>query len=290
MSSLLGVFLGLASAIVWGSGDFFGGRAALKASQYQALLLTGVAGWLALLGLMLVFGESLPTGQNVMWALVAGLGGSLGLLSLYHGLSLGNSAIVAPTSAVTSAAVSVIYGSLRDGLPNPLKLLGFVLGLLGIWFVAQTSSSNSQNIGEDQVPPKKPSTSPLIFALLAGLGFGLFFVFIAQVESTAVFAPLVVSRLAIIVVAIGLLIIQRQAIPNPLRNPAGVVAGLFDVGGNVLFLFAKQYARFDVASVLSSLYPASTVLLSWLILKERLSKTQVLGLLICLAAVGLISI
>jgi len=288
MSSLLGVFLGLASAIVWGSGDFFGGRAALKANQYQALLLTGVAGWLALFGLMLVFGESLPAGQNVMWALVAGLGGSLGLLSLYHGLSLGNSAIVAPTSAVTSAAVSVIYGSLRDGLPSPSKLIGFLLGLLGIWFVAQTS--NNQNIGEGQAPPPKTSTSPLIFALLAGLGFGLFFVFIAQVESTAVFAPLVVSRLAIIVVAIGLLIIQRQPIPNPLRNPAGVVAGLFDVGGNVLFLFAKQYTRFDVASVLASLYPASTVLLSWLILKERLSKTQVLGLFICLVAVGLISI
>ncbi|MCW1969948.1 MAG: DMT family transporter [Anaerolineae bacterium] len=291
MTGFLGIIFGLASGIVWGSGDFFGGRAALKANQYQAVFLSGTTGWLTLLALMLFAGESLPSGGKVWLALLAGVGGSLGLLSLYRGLSMGNSALVAPTSAVTSAAVTVIYGSLRDGLPDTLKLVGFGLGLIGIWLVAQSSGGDAQSPSDPpDAPASKEAASPLLFALLAGLGFGAFFIFISQIETQTIFSQLVVSRLAIIAVGFMLLMRHRQPIPLPHRNFAGVLAGVFDAGGNVLFLLAKQYTRLDVASVLSSLYPASTVLLSLIILKEHLSQSQIWGLFICLVAVGLIAV
>jgi drug/metabolite transporter (DMT)-like permease len=275
-----GIVYGLLSAVVWGSGDFFGGRAALKTNQYQAMFLGGFTGWLVLLILMVLFQEPILQVESLGWALSAGVCGAVGLASLYHGLSIGKAAIVAPTSAVVGALVTVFYSAFIHGLPDTPKLAGFALGLAGIWLTSQSNEPDSS---------KSEIKNSLVVAILAGLGFGMFFVLISRVEANAIFTPLVVARFAITVMGMLTLIGKKLPFPRPFSNPAGILAGIFDAGGNVFFLLARQNTRLDIASILSSLYPASTVILSWLILKQHITRVQSIGLLICLFAVGLIS-
>jgi drug/metabolite transporter (DMT)-like permease len=109
------------------------------------------------------------------------------------------------------------------------------------------------------------------------------------VHSEFVFLPLAVTRTMTLVAAVGLLLLRGVAMPALTANPIALVAGLFDAGGNVLFLFARQYTRLDIAAVLSSFYPVATVVLARVILRERVTALQWLGAGVCLAAVALIT-
>src|SRR5262249_28968189 len=163
------------------------------------------------------------------------------------------------------------------GLPNPFQLAGFIVAIAGIWLVARTGeSSDSSNQG-------------LRLAVVAGIGFGGFLILIAQVHSDLVFLPLAVTRTMTLVTALVMMLVRRVAVPTLAANPVALVAGILDAGGNVLFLYARQHTRLDVAAVLSSFYPIATVVLSRVILRERVSATQWLGAGVCLAAVALIT-
>src|SRR5215212_2261349 len=132
---------GLASALSWGAGDFSGGVAAKRAPVFGVLAIGHAAGLLLLIGLALLWGEPLPSAADLGWGLVAGLAGAVGLASLYRALAIGQMGIVAPLSAVLTAALPALFGVLTEGLPGALKLVGFVLALLGIWLVAGTDTS-----------------------------------------------------------------------------------------------------------------------------------------------------
>ncbi|NJD59986.1 MAG: EamA/RhaT family transporter, partial [Anaerolineae bacterium] len=117
-ASLMGIFLALASAAVWGGGDFSGGQATRKSHQYQVLMLAALTG-MVMLGLCaLVRGEGLPSGRNFLWGALAGASGALGVAALYKALSMGNTASVAPTSAIICALIPVLYGLITVGLPT----------------------------------------------------------------------------------------------------------------------------------------------------------------------------
>jgi drug/metabolite transporter (DMT)-like permease len=242
------------------------------------LLLAAIAGSLLLGVLTVIGGERLPTGLNLFWSVAAGLSGSLGIAALYRGLAVGRSAIVAPVAAVVSVILPVFVSAFLDGLPGPLRLAGFAVALVGLWLVSQSAAQGGGL-----------ARHSLTLALGAGLGFGGFFVFIALVE-TGVYAPLLVARLMYLVVAGVLLAWRRLPLPSLMGNPAGLLAGVLDVGGNVFYVFAKQLADLAVAAVLSSLYPAATVLLSWIILKEPITPAQWFGAALCLVAVILIAL
>ena len=214
---------------------------------------------------------------SLMWAGAAGLSGAAGIAALYRGLAIGSAAIVAPTAAVITAALPVVFSGFTAGLPNPFQLAGFIVAIAGIWLVARTGeSSDSSNQG-------------LRLAVVAGIGFGGFLILIAQVRSELVFLPLAVTRTMTLVAALAMMLVRRVAVPTLAANPVALVAGILDAGGNVLFLYARQHARLDVAAVLSSFYPAATVVLSRVILRERVSATQWLGAGVCLVAVALIT-
>jgi drug/metabolite transporter (DMT)-like permease len=121
------------------------------------------------------------------------------------------------------------------------------------------------------------------------VGFGGFLILIAQVHSDLVFLPLVVTRSVMLATALLLMLARRLPFPGLTSNPVALLAGVLDAGGNVFFLFARQYTRLDVAAVLSSFYPVATVVLSRLVLHERVTRTQWIGAGVCLAAVGLIT-
>jgi drug/metabolite transporter (DMT)-like permease len=279
---LAGMALALLSAAVWGAGDFSGGAATRRSGPFQVLVLSALSGIAGLALVALLRGERLPTPGGALWAGLAGLAGGLALACLYRALAMGPSASVAPTSAVIGAALPVIFGIFTGGLPGVQRLAGFGLALAGIWLVSQGAAAGTE-------AQQAHARRAFLLACLAGLGFGAFFILIAQGEPDLVFTPLIVARGVIFAAALGLLRANRQALAGPASNPLALLAGLLDAGGNVLFLLARQFTRLDVAAVLSSMYPASTVLLSSLLFKEAISRRQWLGVALCLAAIGLIT-
>ena len=277
-STELGILFALASAVVWGSGDFAGGLAARRSHQFQVLALSALSGIVLLLVCAGLWREALPPPSSLAWAAAAGLSGAIGIAALYRGLAIGSAATVAPTAAVITAALPVVFSGVTAGLPRPSQLAGFMVAILGIWLVARASST------------RESSGAGLNLAFLAGLGFGGFLILIAQVHSEFVFLPLAVTRAVTLATAVALMLSRDVRIPTLTANPVALLAGVLDAGGNILFLFARQQTRLDVAAVLSSFYPVATVVLARLVLHERVTLTQWIGAGVCLVAVGLITI
>lgn len=278
-ANILGAIYALASAAVWGSGDFSGGMAARKSHQYQVLMLAALSGMAVLIACILAWGEGLPSPNSILWGSLAGASGALGMAALYHALSMGHTTSVAPTSAVTCAALPVLFGLLVVGLPKYTQLGGFMLAFLGIWLLNKSPSADKNEFKEG-----------MLLAFLSGIGFGGFFIFIAQVDKGQVFAPVLIARTATLLIALLMLRVKHLPRPRLNSNPIAVLAGILDTGGNIFYLLATQYTRLDVAAVLSSLYPAATVVLATIILKEKAVVAQWIGVVVCLFAVVLITI
>lgn len=274
----MGFLFALAAAISWGGGDFCGGLATRKVNQLQVLVVTSLSSLLLLILFAILQQESFPPTGNIFLAVIAGMSGALGLAALYKGLSLGNSALVSPVAGVIGAIVPTLVGLFIEGLPGILKLVGFGLAIVGIWLVAQTKGG-----GDVQ------ARDGLGLALLAGIGFGGFLALIAQIEGEQIFIPLTFSKLAAVMLAMILVRARRLPLPRLTGSPVAVLSGFLDAGGNILYLFATQWARLDIAALLASLYPAATVLLSGIVLKEKISMRQWIGASTCIAAILLIT-
>ena len=279
LTNYLGTICALLSAAAWGSGDFSGGLAARKSQRYQVLMLAALTGMALLMVCALIWRESLPSPKSIFWGALAGAAGALGMAALYHALSLGHTATVAPTSALTCAASPVLFGIITAGLPRYTQIGGFLLAFLGIWLVSKSPRAGEKTFKEG-----------MTLAFLSGIGFGGFFIFIAQVERNQVFAPVFIARTVTFVIALLMLRLKHIPAPGLASNPIAILAGILDTGGNIFYLLATQYTRLDVAAVLSSMYPAGTVILATIILKEKVSATQWAGAGLCLLAIGLISV
>lgn len=277
--TMLGIILALIAALFWGSGDFSGGYATRRINPFQVLALSALAGIAVLFTAAIVNQEGFPSTSGIIWSLLAGLSGAIGISALYSALSRGNAAAVAPISAVLGAALPVGFTFLTSGTPAAIQLIGFVIAFIGIWLV---SSSNIKD------PSRKHTGIGLAF--LAGAAFGGYFIFIGQVETSGVFFPLLFARGVMLVVALLFLIFKRLPFPSISKNPVGLLAGLLDSTGNVFFLLAKNLSRLDYAVIVSSLYPAITVILSSILFKEKVSLWQKAGVAACLCAIILISL
>lgn len=275
---LTGVFLALGSAVVWGSGDFCGGRASTRHDAYQVLGLSALSGIMMLAVLTIATGETVAPWRSLVPAVGAGLSTSLGIACLYRGLSLGSAAVVAPTAAVVAALMPVLYSTLTLGAPSPGRILGFALALVGIFLVARAA------------PAEAPAGSGVRFGVLSGLGFGGFLVLIAQAPAGSVYVPLAVSRTTMFLVSLVLLTRRRLPFPRFAESPMGVLAGLLDASGTAFYVVAQHYVRLDVAAVISSFYPAATVLLARTVSHEQVSRLQWVGASLCVAAVALIAL
>lgn len=276
---LSAIFFGLASAASWGAGDFSGGVATKRSSVYAVVIISQLVGALCLIAVALVLREPSPLVVDLLVGALAGLAGALGLMALYRGLALGRMGIVAPVAAVVTAIMPVLFGLVTEGLPALQQLFGFVLALTAVWLISRPG-------GKFHVQPRD-----LILPVGAGLGFGLFFILIDRISPGAVLWPLAAARFASIGMLLAMASLARQRItPTLPQLPVIALAGIFDTGGNAFFVLAAQAGRLDIAAVIASLYPASTILLAWLILKERLLPQQWFGVVAALIAVGLISV
>jgi drug/metabolite transporter (DMT)-like permease len=278
MNAFTATIYGLLSALSWGAGDFSGGMATKRSNAFTVVLISQFVGGILLVILALFFGETLPQRRDLLFGAMAGLSGMVGLLALYHGLASRQMGLFAPLSAVIAALFPLPISFLTEGLPSPLTLVGFVVALLSVWLLSMPDGD------------QKIQLSSLGLPLLAGSGFGFFFIAIAQVSDGAVLFPLVSARVASAVVLLLVLWGSKQTIKFNVRHlPVIALAGIFDVGGNAFFALAAQTGRLDEATLLSSLFPATTVFLAWVILKEQLNRWQWVGVVLAIVALVLIA-
>ncbi|MDA0524800.1 DMT family transporter [Methanococcoides alaskense] len=278
-AEFLVILLGLASAAAWGAADFGGGFASKRTSEYSVVILMQAVGLILLPILAMGFSEQFPQGGGIFWGFVAGVAGSLGLVFLYRALSQGKMGVVAPVSAIITVALPVIYGAVKEGLPSGYQMAGFMVALVAMWMIS-SSDDNGDIRRQDIVLP-----------LLAGVGFGIFFISVDMFSEDAVFWPLTVAKLSSVITILLISILTRsQGIPTRGALPLIILAGIFDAGGNLFFALASQVGRVDIATVVASLYPGSTVLLAWIFLKERLALKQWMGVVLALVAIVFISL
>jgi len=269
--------LSLGAAAIWGGGDFAGGLATKRANVFRVVAGAHACGLLLMLILAWATAEPMPPRSSLFWGILAGISGAFGIAALYQGLAIGRMGVVAPVASVVTAILPVLIGFRTEGVPDRLQLLGFALALISIWLVARPDGEIDSHRGFG-------------LAVLAGVMFGLFLVSGKQAGHYGVFWPLVAARLASTLLMLTIVALSPRD-PRPLR-PAFVailLSGLCDSGANALFIAATRQGRLDVAAVLSSLYPASTVILARVLLKERISRTQTAGIVGALVAVALIS-
>lgn len=272
---------GLLAALTWGAADFGGGLTSRRASALAVVLGSQLIGGLVAAGLATVRGEALLEGADIAWAAAAGAVGAIALAAFYHGLATGRMGVVAPIAGVLAAGVPVAAGMMLEGPPGTGALVGMAAAVLAIFLVSWTSGRG------DEAGPQRRS---VLLATVAGCGFGLFYVFLDRVEGEAVFWPLVVARMAsvsLVAVIVATARVPVRALGNVL--PALVVVGALDMAGNAFFRLGAQAGRLDVASVLSSLYPITTVALAALVLREGVAPLQAAGIAIAGLAIVLIA-
>jgi drug/metabolite transporter (DMT)-like permease len=273
-----GMLLALAAAIAWGSADFAGGLASRRSSFLGVLALSRLCAVVLFGAAAAVTRDPLPTITAAGWAAGAGLSGALGIGALYKGLATERSAIVVPTAGVIGAGIPVLFGAIAEGVLPPLQQAGLVTALAGIWLVSAAHRIN------------RAAVRGPVLGTLAGVGFGGFFILLGQIESGAVFTPLVVAGSASLLAALIALARTRTALPPPTRNRAALWAGAMDATGVVCYALAVRWIRMDVAAVLGSLYPAVAVLLFRAVLEEKVATGQWIGLVVCVVAIALIAV
>lgn len=278
------VFLGLLAALGWGAGDFTGGLASRKTGAYRAVFYGELIGVLFLFAVVGLTREQIPPMRIWQLAVLAGAVGTIGLMLLYHSMTLGLMSIATPVSALLAAALPVVVGIFREGLPGFLTMIGFAFALFAVWMVSQ---------GEGGVTDILSHLSDLKLPLLAGIGFGVYFVVMHEATSSgATYWPMVASRSGGMLLISAYLLVSGQPWKVEDRSvwPMLVLNGILDVSGNLFFILAGQAGRLDVAAVLSSLFPGGTVLLAWIFLKERLNRRQWIGILSALIAIVLMTV
>ncbi|MBE7432647.1 MAG: EamA family transporter [Anaerolineales bacterium] len=280
---MLSILLGLASALSWGAGDFTGGLAARKVGAYRSVFYAEVIGVVFLFLVLAFVNEPLPDRRAQIFALLAGALGTIGLMLLYHSMTLGLMSVAAPVSALLAAVLPVLVGIFTEGIPGIPTLIGFGFALFAVWMVSQS---------EGGVKDILSHLSDLKLPLLAGIGFGFYFVLMHQAarDGGAVW-HMVFSRTGGMALIVTYLSVTRSSWKiEPSSLPIISLNGILDLGGNFFFILAGQAGRLDVASVLSSLFPGATVILAWIFLKERLSRNQWVGVFCALIAIVLLTL
>lgn len=277
---MLALLYGLGAAAIYGAADFVGGLMSRRVPPSTVVFLSQLFA-VPLVLVSLPFGGGEPSVAALGWGVGAGVAGGIGVLFLYRGLSRGRMSVVAPITALAAAGLPVLYGIVRGERPSGLAIGGVVLGLASIWLISMAPAPAEG----------RASSSGVIDGLLAGAGFGVFFIVLDHAPGTSGMWPLLGTRAGSLAFVGALLIARKERLEATRPDLPGIAAaGLLDFGANILFVLATRTGLLAIAAVLTSLYPAGTVLLARVVLKEKLTPLQLVGLVVGAAGVVMIGL
>ena len=254
---------------VWGASDFLGGVGARRANAFLFTAIVHLSSLVAVGAVALMIGGPFLGHAALAWSLLAGAMGGFGLALFYRALAQGNMGLVAPVAAVLGAAIPTMVSAFYEGFPSRRHLLGFILAGIGVWLISRTEAG---------------------MAVLAGIGFAGFYLCAHQAGNASALWIATCSRAGSLFVTATIVLFGRhlRAVPAPVLGIA-FTAGVLDIAGTVVFIRASQIGRLDDAVVISSLYPAITVLLARIFLHEHFSRARTIGMVAALAAVPMIA-
>ncbi len=267
---------GLAAVLAWGTSDFLGGYATRRANTFLFTTVVNIGGLLLVGTLATASHAPFPSGRSIAWVLAGGISGGASLAIFYRALSSGRMGLTAPVAAVLGAAIPTVVSMFTEGLPGKVPVIGFVFAAAGLWLITRTEDGSSpEGIG---------------IAVLAGTGFAGFYLCVRQAGDASAFWIACFTRAGGLIVT-GLIVLLQAKFRDITAAGVrwGLLTGCIDSLGTMLFVRASQTGRLDEAVVISSLYPAVTVLLARLFLDEHFTRWRFVGLLAALAAVPMIA-
>ncbi len=270
------VAYGLAAVLAWGTSDFLGGYATRRANAFLFTTVVNIGGLVLVGTLASGTHAQFPSGRSVAWVLAGGISGGASLAIFYRALSSGRMGLTAPVAAVLSAAIPTVFSMFTEGMPGRIPIIGFFFAAIGLWLITRAEDGNTpEGIG---------------LALLAGTGFAGFYLCVRQAGDGSALWIATFTRTGGLVIT-GVIVLLRRKFTDITAAGVrwGILTGCVDSLGTLLFVRASQTGRLDEAVVISSLYPAVTVLLARLFLKEHLTRWRFIGLLAALAAVPMIA-
>jgi uncharacterized membrane protein len=293
----------LAAAVLWGGGDFAGGMGVRSAggdlrAALRVVLLSHITSFAVLVAIARLRGDAFPHGALLAWGVAAGVAGGLSLTCFYIALSRGAMGASATLSGLLAAAIPATLTLWREGSPGELTLLGFAVAGTAIWLIAGSPADSSFDPAAAAGTGAR-ARQTLTLAMLAGVGFGFYFVALKMAGPAGIVWPMATARIGSITTC-GVIFTALRLRPGKAAGSSATMGrravgwalatAVLDTSGNLLFVAATRAGRLDVAAVLASLYPASTILLAALALGERPTQRQALGMAAAVAAVALIAL
>jgi len=280
---VLAIALALGSSLAWGISDFLGGLKSRQLALLTVVLGSQAAGLVLVTVIVVARGEGPPGRDFVLPAVLSGVAGACALAAFYRALAVGAMSVVAPITA-TAALVPVTVGVATGDRPSALQAVGVVVAIAGVVLA-------SREAGEAAGSGKGPAAG-VGLALVAALGFGLFFVGIDAASDDDLMWAIFVNRVASVTLVSLVVIALRKRVRGVAAADvrALVVIGLLDITANMLFAAASNEGLVSIVAVLGSLYPVTTVFLARLVLGERINRPQQVGVAGAFAGVVLITL
>ena len=272
--SVIAVFL-------WGASDFSGGCGSRRSDAFVVTAFSFICAFAAMFAFALAMRDPFPSRNSVVWALIAGAVGGFSLAIFYRSLAIGKMGLSAPIGALLGAAIPTLVDIALEGAPSRWAVGGFALAVVAIWLITRPEAS----VESDEAGHPKG----VAMAALAGVGFAGFYLCIHQATGSPIWVAAISRIGSFTATAIAVAVVRPPLTLDLPSMSYGAVAGVFDVVASALFIYASQHGRLDEAVVITSLYPAITVLLARIFLKEHFSRWKFVGLLAALAAVPLIA-
>jgi drug/metabolite transporter (DMT)-like permease len=277
--------LGLMSAASWGGSDFVGGVGARRAPVMLVVASGHLFSLIVLLALCLAIRLPVPGSHYLFFAALGGFEGSLALAVFYRALAMGAMGLTAALTGLLTALVPVLFSLFHEGLPTPLAVAGLALGLFAIWLITHTPGKENSGFRAASTPP-----AALLLGALAGIGFGTQLILFKMASPGGTMWIMTSARAAGVAAMLLLLVFMPPKAPWRGFWLTGIAAGALDTMGNLFYLQTTRFGRLDVAALICSLYPAGTILLAALVLREWPTRRQLAGMALALGAVLLLSI
>ena len=276
------VLLALAASCSWGVSDFLGGLTSRKLPLLWVLLLSQAVGLAMITPAALLSGQAPVEGAPGMTAIGGSIAGLIGIAAFYRAIAIGVASVAAPISA-TGATIPVAVGFLRGDPTSVGQQVGVILAILGVVLASAHAPEQAAELS------RMPGIA-IAFALLAALGFGIFFVLLHDASTYSVVWATFIQRLTSVSLLVLVTLAARPRLSAGWAQGRRILAvGLLDQGANILYGFASTVGLVSLAAVLASLFPVVTIALARVVLHERISRVQQTGVTCVLAGVALIA-